>query len=77
MAVAHPPVTIDDIDRAMDTVAELIDMGERQYLSLFERLEREHAALERQSSLADRASARLASRRNKPAGPGPTAARSF
>ena len=72
----NQPVTIDDLDRALDTVAELIDMGERQYLPLFERLEREHACMERQASIADRASARLANRRNRPSGPGPMAAQS-
>jgi hypothetical protein len=73
---AAAPVTIERLDAGLDTLARLIDMGEAQYLPLFERLERELAALQTGNTAAERAARRAASLPGSPGAPGRKAARS-
>lgn len=70
------PVTPSEIENCLDILAELIDMGERQYLPLFERLESELAAMERTETVEDRVARRLMQRRGNQAEQDRTAARS-
>ena len=71
----EPAVTLADLDACLDALAALIGMGEEQYTPLFERLEVEFAALRETETVEGRIAVRLA-RRDSPARPGQTAARS-
>lgn len=56
-------VTPAEIENCLDTLAELIGMGERQYMPLFERLERELDAISQTETVEDRVARRLIQRR--------------
>lgn len=68
-------VTLADLDACLDALAQLIDMGEAQYMPLFERIETELAALRETETVEDRVAIRLG-RLGNPAKPDQTAARS-
>jgi len=76
MASRQAIPTLDGIDHCLDIVAELIDLGETQYLALFERLEQERDALAQPDSVEGRVAARLKRRRDKAAEPDQTAEQS-
>ena len=80
-AVPVPPepvseVTAARLDACLNTLAGLIEMGETQYVALFERLEEEFEAMERTESVEARIARRVASRRDKSAARGHREARS-
>lgn len=60
------PVSAADLDACLDTLARLIEMGEEQYMVLYERLEGELMALGETETVEDRIARRLTSRRDRP-----------
>ncbi len=59
------PVTIERIDRALDTVAEVIDEFGDAYMPIFLRLERERDALAAEAADIDRVRQRLKTNRRR------------
>ena len=62
MTKPSPKVTTEDIEEGLDTLAQLLELGEDYVASIYERFERELAATKLNPTVLDRAKARLRER---------------